>query len=60
MIDRIKTRGNISQEEIDRRVNTARSERIKAKNLCDYVLDTNNTLLNNIKSVNKIVKKILD
>lgn len=60
MIDRIKTRWNISEEEIERRVNIARNERPKAKKVCDYVLDTNNTLLNNIKDINKVVKKILN
>lgn len=60
MIDRIKTRWNITQEEISRRVSTANNERPKANDLCDYVLDTNDTLFNNIKNINKIVKKILN
>ncbi|HRX64083.1 MAG TPA: hypothetical protein P5060_03205 [Candidatus Absconditabacterales bacterium] len=60
MLDRIKMRGGIDQEEIDRRLASAQHERKLAKNYCDYVLDTDNTLLQNIQNINKLVKKILD
>jgi guanylate kinase len=60
MTERITKRWNIEEDEIGRRVSAAQEERIKAKNLCDYVLDTNDTLENNIKNLNQLVKKILN
>jgi len=60
MVERIKKRGGSDQEEIDRRVVSAQEERIKAKNLCDHVLDTNFDLTTNIKNLNTLIKKILD
>lgn len=60
MVERIKTRWGIDQEEINRRLASAQRERKLAKDYCDYVLDTDNTLLQNIQNINKLVKKILD
>jgi len=39
---------------------SAQKERKLAKKYCDYVLNTDNTLLQNIKNINKLVKKILN
>ncbi|HKL44419.1 MAG TPA: hypothetical protein VJ892_04010 [Candidatus Absconditabacterales bacterium] len=60
MVERIKMRGGIYQEEINRRLFSAQKERKLAKKYCDYVLNTDNTLLQNIKNINKLVKKILN
>ncbi len=59
MVDRIQKRWSCEQEEIDRRVFSAQEERKKAEEFCDYILDTNDTLKNNIKNLNELVKKIL-
>jgi len=60
MLDRIKMRWGIDQEEINRRLASAKIERGLAKTYCDYILDTSDTLANNIKNINQLVKKILN
>lgn len=60
MIERIKKRGHVEQEEIDRRLFSASYEREKAKLFCDYILDTNFDLKTNIKNLNNLIKEILD
>jgi len=60
MVERIKMRWWIYQEEINRRLFSTQKERKLAKKYCDYVLNTDNTLLQNIKNINKLVKKILN
>lgn len=60
MVERIKKRWRVVQEEIDRRLFSAQDERKKAEQYCDYILDTNDTLKNNIKNLNHLVKEILN
>jgi len=60
MIERIKLRGNVIQEEIDRRVASAHIERVKAKELCDYIVDANGTIKENLKNINNILKQIIN
>ena len=60
MVERIKKRWHVDQEEIDRRVASAHFERTKIKDNCDYTLVTDDTLKNNIKNLNQLVKKILN
>jgi guanylate kinase len=60
MIDRIKLRWSVTQEEIDRRVASAYIERVKAKELCDYVVDASGTVKENLKNINKILKNIVN
>jgi guanylate kinase len=60
MTERITKRWTIEQDEIDRRVAAAQGERVKAKELCDYILDTNFDLKINIKNLNTLVKNILN
>lgn len=60
MIERIKLRGNVTQEEIDRRITSAHTERIKAKELCDYIVDASGTIKENLKNINNILKQIIN
>ncbi len=60
IVSRIKKRWNADQEEINRRVKSADYERKNVDKYCDHVLDTNDTLKNNIKNLNQLVKKILN
>ena len=60
IVARIKKRWNADQEEINRRVDSAHYERQNVDKYCDHVLDTNDTLKNNIKNLNQLVKNILN
>lgn len=60
IVARIHKRWNADQEEINRRVDSAHYERQNVDKYCDHVLDTNDTLKNNIKNLNQLVKKILN
>lgn len=59
MVERIKFRGNVFQEEIDRRLASAQTERVKAKEICDYIIDASRTVKENLKKLNEIFEKIL-
>ncbi len=59
MMERIKLRWSVIQEEIDRRVVSAHLERVKAKKLCDYVVDASGKVKENLKRINNILKEIL-
>ena len=60
MIERITKRWHVEEEEIERRVKSAHFERTKMKGNCDYILKTDDTLKNNVKNLNQLVKKILN
>lgn len=60
MMERINLRWSVTQEEIDRRINSAKTERVKAKEICDYIMSTDDTIKNNLKNINQIIKKILN
>jgi len=60
MIERISLRWSVGEEEIDRRVLSAQSERIKAKELCDYIIDASGTVKENLKNINNILKSIIN
>jgi len=41
-------------------VASAHVERIKAKELCDYVVDASGTIKENLKNINNILKDIIN
>jgi dephospho-CoA kinase len=50
----------VAQEEIDRRIGSAHIERIKAKEICDYIVDASGTIQENLKNINVILKQIIN
>lgn len=60
MVQRIKFRWSVFQEEIDRRVASAHVERVRAKELCDYIVDAGGTIKENLKNINVILKQIIN
>jgi len=58
-VERIKFRGSVFQEEIDRRVASAQVERVRAKKICDYVIDASGTVKENLKKINEILQKLI-
>ena len=59
MVERIKFRGSVFQEEIDRRLASAQVERVRAKKICDYVIDASGTVKENLKKINEILQKLI-